>query len=1442
MFARKWLILGVMLLAAIAGGAKVVSQAFASTASQITVQVTLSRSFVPADGHTSFTANVQVLAGSTTQSFRQIEWGILAQGPATATFQGTPPTDTGLLDSATATIVAGSSPGKPVLVVTDEQTGQTGTATINQYGTSSHLAIALSPATVTADGKSTSVATATATDSAGVGVPVDTVTFSSASDSGGSVKIGSVTNHGDGTYSATITAGTKADNETVTATDRAMTASATLAEIPGPAASMTMSLGAASLPSDGVSTTIASATVSDAFGNRRASDTVGFHTDGHVTFGPTVNQGGGLYTSTVTSSTVADVEHLTAVDGSVTSPAATLTVTPGPAYAMTLSLGKSTLSTTQSPPDSTTATATVTDVHGNGVPHDPVAVTTNGHAQMGQVVDHGDGTYTATVTAGAPGPETIKAADANLKNADGSLKTASAPLTEIGPPTTLTLGLNPRYIHVDPSNYSIATVTVSDVAGDGVPGVTVTFGSDSGVLNFSNNGTGTTDSNGQAHVQVSGVTSAGPQTIYVTAANMTTTATLVGYGTPSAMSLSISPATITADGISTSTATVTVSDGGGNGVPGQTVTLGRADSSAAIDPMSDNGDGTYTFLVHSSKTAQDETLTAGDASYHLTKSTTLHEVPGAPTTVTVTPNPASMTADGSSTQPFTATVADANGNPINGEHVTMSSTGGIAMGAVSPGSATGTYTSTATASKVAGSYTVTATDDTVASHVISGTATLKLVPGAPTSLTVTPGAASMVADGHSTANLTAHIEDANANGVYGESLTVDVGSSGMSSSVTDNGDGTYTVTLTASKTAGTQTVTITDSAHPSLSGSSQVTETAGPAANMAVSTATPSVSADQTSPVTFTATVTDANGNPVKDDNVTFAGTGGMAFGGTSIVGDGTYTATATPSTTDGSKTVTATDNSVNGVSGQTTFTETPGAPVSLTLAQSSGRMVADGAHTMTLLATVVDRNTNGVPGQTLGVTPAVNGGGTPGITSAVADNGDGTYTITLTSGKKADVETVTVSDSAIGGGTTATPQTTASATITQVAGQAANVAVALTPNSTVTANNSDQRTVTVTVTDANGNPIAGEPVSLAASGAATLAQTALTTGSDGTASTLVTASKTAGRESITATDTNTNVQGAATLTENAGPPATITASVPTQNLVDDGTSTVAVSAVVKDANGNPVPNEPVSFSAANGLVTLNPATATTDATGTAVSTARARTTTGTETITATDSSNSARSATVTLTLADQDHVATFVKAAYQTVLHRNVDASGLAYWGNAIRNGMSRAQFASILSSSTEFRTDIVSHMYPAYLHRPADSGGVSYWVGQIGRGATFEQVELSFIGSPEYFALHGGTNKGAVDALYKDVLGRSVDPAGEGYWVQQLDSHQETFSQLAASILSSEESRERIVQGFYEVILGRPGTQSDLQYWAGQLGNGARDETIINLFIGSNEYYADH
>jgi hypothetical protein len=86
--------------------------------------------------------------------------------------------------------------------------------------TATHLTLSLSPTSIAANGSSTSVATATITDAAGDSATAETVNFA-ASDPG--VKIGTVTNNGDGTYSATITSSGTAGAVTITATDTSAT-------------------------------------------------------------------------------------------------------------------------------------------------------------------------------------------------------------------------------------------------------------------------------------------------------------------------------------------------------------------------------------------------------------------------------------------------------------------------------------------------------------------------------------------------------------------------------------------------------------------------------------------------------------------------------------------------------------------------------------------------------------------------------------------------------------------------------------------------------------------------------------------------------------------------------------------------------------------------------------------------------------------------------------------------------------------------------------------------------------------------------------------------------------------------------------------------------------------------------------------------------------------
>jgi len=99
----------------------------------------------------------------------------------------------------------------------------------------------------------------------------------------------------------------------------------------------------------------------------------------------------------------------------------------------------------------------------------------------------------------------------------------------------------------------------------------------------------------------------------------------------------------------------------------------------------------------------------------------------------------------------------------------------------------------------------------------------------------------------------------------------------------------------------------------------------GAATSLGVSLSPASVPADGQSQSTVTVTVTDAEGNPVAGDQVSFASSdSGETIGPVTDQGNGTYTATVTSSTTPGVVTITATDGSVSpSVSGQATLTQT---------------------------------------------------------------------------------------------------------------------------------------------------------------------------------------------------------------------------------------------------------------------------------------------------------------------------------------------------------------------------------------------------------------------------------------------------------------------------------------------------------------------------------------
>src|SRR5439155_96529 len=158
--------------------------------------------------------------------------------------------------------------------------------------------VTVSPSTVylPADNQSQTSISATVRDSAGAAIGTS-----------GDVAIGPVVNDSVGRYHATLTASTTPGPETITATattsltNTTRSGTATLTEF-GPAAQVAVALGRSSIPATGQAQTAvankpypavpsATATVTDAGGNRIPGKQVAFTTSGDVRFGSVVDNG-----------------------------------------------------------------------------------------------------------------------------------------------------------------------------------------------------------------------------------------------------------------------------------------------------------------------------------------------------------------------------------------------------------------------------------------------------------------------------------------------------------------------------------------------------------------------------------------------------------------------------------------------------------------------------------------------------------------------------------------------------------------------------------------------------------------------------------------------------------------------------------------------------------------------------------------------------------------------------------------------------------------------------------------------------------------------------------------------------------------------------------------------------------------------------------------------
>lgn len=214
-----------------------------------------------------------------------------------------------------------------------------------------------------------------------------------------------------------------------------------------------------------------------------------------------------------------------------------------------------------------------------------------------------------------------------------------------------------------------------------------------------------------------------------------------------------------------------------------------------------------------------------------------------------------------------------------------------------------------------------------------------------------------------------------------------------------------------------------------------------------------------------------------------------------------------------------------------------------------------------------------------------------------------------------------------------------------------------------------------------------------------------------------------------------------------------------------------------------------------------------------------------------------------------------YVNSIYVKLLNRPADTVGLGTWVTQLNNGMSRDQVALAIESTPEYWTVQVQSYYQKYLGRAADVAGLNSFVSLLLQGATAEQVQADIIGSPEYFQTKGGGNNQAfLSAVYNDVLGRPIDSAGQTTFTSSLNLGI-TNTQVGFQILTSTEAQTKLVNGYYNSLLGRRGDPAGVSLYVGLLQQGqaavqpfvvsdpnsgaVHDENVAALILGSTEYF---
>ncbi|HAO0319985.1 TPA: invasin, partial [Escherichia coli] len=854
----------------------------------------------------------------------------------------------------------------------------------------------------------------------------------------------------------------------------------------------------------------------------------------------------------------------------------------------------------------------ITDAFGNTLAGQTVSVLAdNGATTALTVTTQPDGTVEISVTSQTAG---ISAVTATINNSTASQNVMF--IADVRTAKIADLVVTRDNSVADGAMANTLQVKVTDANGNTLAGQTVSVLADNSATTAP---TVITEPDGMVEISVTSQT-AGTSAVTASINNSSLSQSvkfIADVSTAQIAMLEVTQDNAVADGAMANTLQVKVTDAFGNALSGQTVSVLAGNGATVAPTVITEPDGTAEIPV-TSQTAGVSAVTASINSSSQSRNVTfVADVRTAQIADLVVIKDGSV-ADGAMANMLRARVTDAFGNALAGQTVSVLADNGATVAPTVTTQPDGTVEISVT-SQTAGISAVTATiNNSTASQNVTFIADVRTAQIAEL-VVIKDGS---VADGATANTLQARVTDAFGNALAGQTVSVTADNSAMvAPTVITEPDGTVEISVT-SQTAGASTVTASIN---SSSQSQNVTfvadvRTAKIADLVVIKDGS---EADGATANTLRVRVTDAFGNALNGQTVSVLADNSATVAPTvTTQPDGTVEISVT-SQTAGISAVTASINNSSQSRNVTFVADVRTAQIADLVVIKDGSE-ADGATANTLRARVTDAFGNALAGQTVSV---LAGNGAT-VAPTVITGQDGTVEISVTS-HTAGVSAVTATIN----------NSSQSRNVTFVADvRTAQIADLVVIKDGSEADGATANTLRARVTDAFGNMLAGQTVSVLADNGATVAPT-VTTQPDGTVEISVT-SQTAGISAVTASINNSSQSRNVTFIADVRTAQIASLEVTQDNSVADGTMANTLRVKVTDANGNALAGQTVSVLAGNSA-TVAP-TVTTQPDGTVEISVTSQTA-GISTVTA-SINNSSQSQNVTFVPGDASQLTSTVE------------------------------------------------------------------------------------------------------------------------------------------------------------------------------------------------------